>query len=89
MDREAWGQQRGRGSEAVGGGGFHLGEDVLPQSLSPSVPTVLMAAAGTFWGNSSHGNAAPAQQQRSLIISVGKCSLFPRSNTINSTNSTN
>lgn len=88
MSREAWGTV-GRGSEATWGSIPASREDVRPQPLGPSALTLFpmfWVAAGTFWGNSSHGDVASVQQRWSLIINVGKCSLCPRSNSINSTN---
>ena len=63
--------------------------DMCCSLFSPSDLAVfcrLLAAAGTFWGSFSRGDTAPVQQQWSLVIDVGKCALFPRSNSINSTN---
>ena len=73
----------GRASEARLGfiSVSHEDEARPPQPLGPSALTVLpihLAAAGTFLGDSSRPDISPGQDQRSLVINVGKCSFFPQ-----------
>ena len=86
-------EQGSLGTLRSGSGGMQASSwspmEMCSALFSPSDLAVLprlLAAAGTFWGSFSHGDMAPVQQQWSLVIDVGKCALFSRSKSINSTN---